>query len=85
MNNHEFTYPEGATPLDDISGLKPAWIKTQEDLNNIEAENISNATSKYLLKTVRPPQQWFNVLIKFMEHLLIFVTMSSIGAKEKAI
>jgi hypothetical protein len=32
----KFTYPEGATPLDDISGLKPAWVKTQEDLNNIK-------------------------------------------------
>lgn len=57
----KFIYPEGATPLDDISGLKPAWVKTQEDLNNIEAENISNAASKYLLRSIRQPQQWFNV------------------------
>lgn len=57
----KFTYPEGATPLDDISGLKPTWVKTQEDLNNVEAENISSAASKYLLKSVGPAQQWFNI------------------------
>jgi Fic-DOC domain mobile mystery protein B len=57
----KFFYPEDATPLDDISGLKPTWVKTQEDLNDVEAENISNATSKYLLKSVGLPQQWFNV------------------------
>lgn len=68
----KFTYPEGATPLDDISGLKPAWVKTQEDLNNIEAENISNAVSKYLLRPVAPPQQWFNVLFLQKIHYDMF-------------
>lgn len=68
----KFTYPEGATPLDDISGLKPAWVKTQEDLNNIEAENISNAASKYLLRPVGPPQQWFNVLFLQKIHYDMF-------------
>jgi Fic-DOC domain mobile mystery protein B len=52
----KFTYPD-----DDISGLKPAWVKTQEDLNNIEAETISSAVGKYLLKPVSLPQHWFNV------------------------
>ncbi|HEY5234584.1 MAG TPA: mobile mystery protein B [Rhabdochlamydiaceae bacterium] len=55
----KFIYPEGATPLDDISGLKPSWVKTQEDLNNVEAENISNAASTHLLKSVSAPEHWF--------------------------
>ena len=57
----KFLYPEGATPLDDISCLKPVWVKTQEDLNNVEAENISSAISKYLLKAIAPPERWFNI------------------------
>ncbi len=57
----KFTYPEAATPLDDISDLKPTWVKTQEDLNNVEAENISSAASKYLLKPVGLPHEWFNI------------------------
>lgn len=56
-----FSYPEGATPIDDLSGLKPAWVKTQEDLNNVEAENIASATTKYLLKSVSHPKTWFNI------------------------
>ncbi len=57
----KFSYPEGATPVDDISGLKIPWVKTQEDLNQVEAENIASATSKHLLKSIRLPKQWFNV------------------------
>lgn len=68
----KFTYPEGATPLEDISGLKHTWVKTQEDLNNIEAENISKAASKYLLRPVGPPQQWFNVLFLQKIHYDMF-------------
>lgn len=60
MGVMRFFYPEGATPIDDISGLKPPWVKTQKDLNQVEAENISNAVSKYLLKAISPPKKWFN-------------------------
>lgn len=57
----KFSYPDGATPLDDISGLKLTWVKSQIDLNHVEVENIATATSKYLLKSVNAPQEWFNV------------------------
>ncbi len=57
----KFFYPEGATPLDDLSGLKPVWVKTQQDLNHVEVENIAKATSKYLLKSIPAPQKWFNI------------------------
>ena len=57
----KFIYPEGATPLDDISGLKVLWVKTQEDLNRVEAENISIAANKYLLKSIGLPSHWFNI------------------------
>lgn len=56
-----FSYPEGATPIYDISGLKPPWVKTQQDLNIVEAENISRAIDKYLLKSIDLPQRWFNL------------------------
>ena len=45
---NKFSYPEGATPLDDYSYLKPAWVQTQHDLNRAEAENISVVLRKYL-------------------------------------
>lgn len=57
----KFSTPEGATPIDDISGLKLTWVKTQEDLNHVEVENIATAASKYLLKSVSAPQEWFNI------------------------
>ena len=50
----KFSYPEGATPVDDLSGLIPNWVKTQIDLNQVEAE-------KYLMKSVSQPQNWFTV------------------------
>lgn len=56
-----FSYPEGATPIDDISGLKLSWVKTLQDLNKVEAENISIAIDKYLLKPIDLPQHWFNL------------------------
>jgi Fic-DOC domain mobile mystery protein B len=55
-----FSYPKGATPIDDISDLKPSWVKTLPDLDIVEAENISIAISKYLLKSIDLPQHWFN-------------------------
>jgi Fic-DOC domain mobile mystery protein B len=57
----QFSYPEGATPIDDISGLKPFWVKSQGDLNMAEAENIFQAVHKYLGKTVPPAEKWFTV------------------------
>lgn len=57
----KFEYPEGATPIDDISGLKISWVKTQKDLNRVEGENIAKATYKYLMKNVSIPQLWFKV------------------------
>jgi len=57
----KFSSPEGATSLDDVSGLKIAWVKTQEDLNQVEVENIAKALSKYLLKSVHAPQETFNI------------------------
>jgi Fic-DOC domain mobile mystery protein B len=38
----------GETPIDDISGLKPAGITTRKQLSLAEAENILKATVKYL-------------------------------------
>lgn len=55
-----FSFPEGATPIDDITGLKIPWVQTLEDLSQVEAENIATATSKYLLGSVSQPQNWFN-------------------------
>lgn len=57
----KFSYPEGATPIDDISGLKIVWVKTQDDLNQVEAENISSAATTHLLKPIDLPQLWFNI------------------------
>ncbi|MFZ0564831.1 MAG: mobile mystery protein B [Chlamydiales bacterium] len=56
-----FSYPEGATPIDDISGLKLSWVTTLQDLNIVEAENISFALSKYLLRLIDLPQHWFKL------------------------
>jgi Fic-DOC domain mobile mystery protein B len=44
--------PEGATPLtdEDYVGLKPNWIANRADLNQAEAQNISQAFDKYLIR-----------------------------------
>ena len=57
----KFDYPEGATPIDEISGLKISWVKTQKDLNRVEGENIAKATYKYLMKSVNIPNLWCKV------------------------
>ena len=59
--NVTFEYPEGATPIDDISGLKISWVKTQSHLNRVEAENIASAIENHLLKTIPSPLNWFNI------------------------
>ncbi|MCB1118470.1 MAG: mobile mystery protein B [Chlamydiia bacterium] len=56
-----FRHPENATPIDDLSDLKLPWVKVQEDLNIVEAENISIAISKHLSNSVNLPPGWFNI------------------------
>lgn len=56
-----FEFPEGATPIDDCSGLIPVWVHHLNDLNRVEAENIMNAQRKYLRGAVGNPQNWFQV------------------------
>ncbi len=56
-----FECPEGATPIDDCSGLIPIWVHHLNDLNRIEAENILKAQQKYLRGAVKDPKQWFQV------------------------
>ncbi len=58
----KFEYPVGATPLDDISGLKLSWVQTHDDLNRAETESIFSAVDKYLLKGVGAAQTWFNIV-----------------------
>lgn len=55
----QFNYPEGATPIQDYSSLKLAWIQTQKDLNRAEAENIAAAQNKYLRNPIQSPLKWF--------------------------
>jgi len=53
-------FPEGATPLNDYSGLKISWVESITDLNRAEAENIFFAQKKYLLSSVEKIEKWFN-------------------------
>ena len=69
----KFSYAEGATPINDISDLKPNWVKTQDDLNLVEAESIFNATGKYLMKSIEAPQKWFNIpMLQKIHHEMFF-------------
>lgn len=52
-----FDVPQGATPIDDCSGLIPTWVHTSNDLNRVEAENILKAQNKYLKSS--HPKNWF--------------------------
>lgn len=47
MGNLLIQYPPGATPLDpnELAGLIPTYITTQEELNQLEKENILDAVS----------------------------------------
>ena len=56
----EFNVPEGATPINDSSFLKLAWVQNQGDLNRAEAENIASAQKKYLKKASLKSINWFN-------------------------
>lgn len=55
-----FTFPEGATPIADCSGLIPKWVHSLEDLNRVEAENIVYAQKKYLTKRTLNSKEWFH-------------------------
>lgn len=56
-----FEFPEGATPIADCSGLIPVWVHHLDDLNRVEAENITHAQRKYLRTPVADPKKWFHV------------------------
>lgn len=43
-----FDFPEGSTPLNDISDLRLPWVRDMSDRNRAEAENILEAQRKYL-------------------------------------
>lgn len=49
MKEIDFKYPKGSTPLDknEINGLIPDYITTQEELNVLEKENIKSAVTWY--------------------------------------
>jgi hypothetical protein len=46
LNKLQIQYPPGATPLDpnELEGLIPTYITTQGELNQLEKENILDAT-----------------------------------------
>ncbi len=67
-----FQFPKGATPLDDISGLKLSWVQQLRDLNRAEAENISQAQKKYLEKSIDDPSKWFNPTFLRKIHMTMF-------------
>jgi len=48
----------GAIPIDDSSGLKQAWIKTRDQLNNAEMRNIFKAETKHFSRR-SAPTRWF--------------------------
>lgn len=67
-----FDFPEGATPIDDCSGLIPSWVHHLQDLNRIEAENILKAQRKYLGRSATDPQKWFHVTELKSIHLFFY-------------
>jgi len=55
-----FEFPEGATPIPDLSGLIPTWVHNLHDLNRVEAENILKAQRQYLRGQIDDPKTWFH-------------------------
>ncbi|HSX38457.1 MAG TPA: mobile mystery protein B [Chlamydiales bacterium] len=51
--------PFGATPIDDSSGLRLQWIKTRDQLNEVEADHILQASSSYFSRR-QFPSGWFS-------------------------
>ena len=72
MKMRRFDFPEGATPLNDYSGLKVSWIQLLSDLNRAEAENIFLAQKQYLHRPVNSPETWFNPGILKKIHWTMF-------------
>lgn len=60
--------PEGSTPISDLSGLIPTHLRTKQDLDTWEAENIADANLKYLSKStaLRISIEWFKRLHRDM-------------------
>lgn len=56
-----FEFLEGATPIDDCTGLIPHWVQNLHDLNRVEAENILDAQRKYFQGRVMDPKNWFHI------------------------
>lgn len=56
-----FIEPPGATPIDDVSGLIPANVRTRHQLFTAEARNISKAFSRYLAATPSKRQAPFTL------------------------
>lgn len=66
----KFTFPDGATPLHDASGLLQNWILTQDDLTRAETANIDLAQEKYL-KSPKEPSLWFTIkTLKTIHHAM---------------
>lgn len=53
-------YPEHATQIDDISGLKLSWVKNMDDLNQVESENIVKGIRKHLSSSIQSLLKWFS-------------------------
>lgn len=67
-----FEFPEGATPLNDCSGLKPFWVTSISDLNRVEAENILKAQTRFLSGNIDHPKNWYNVPFLKKVHTFMF-------------
>jgi len=63
---------EHQTFVQDISGLKIPWIKTFNQLNNVEAENILRAFSKFFSQKRKDPKKWLSSTFVKKLHLTMF-------------
>lgn len=54
-----FDTPEGATPIEDASGLLVEGVFTYAALNAVETENILSALNEHLRPRKRRPAAWF--------------------------
>lgn len=63
-----FEYIDGATPIDDTSGLIPTHIRTKAELDEWEAANVLKATRKYLMgrNKFRADIEWLKKVHKDM-------------------
>ncbi|HSX12199.1 MAG TPA: mobile mystery protein B [Rhabdochlamydiaceae bacterium] len=77
----QFEFPEGATPIPDVSDLLIPWVQNMSDLNRVEAENISYAQSKYLRAT--PNISWFQYKKLQTIHRTMFEKVWSWAGKQR--